>query len=285
MKGSVRNVELFLLLIFLIITVPLVYSLYNFQDQLAIDLGVDTAVIAEHTDVTILKLIGFFITEIFIGCAGIFLIFRELKKTTANDLSDVLDETIYYNKQKEKVIHQPTLEKLDTDEQSLLTQISNIPKKTSLKEYCNLVIGIISKQFEVSQGIFFLTTTEESKKFLYLIGGYAYYKPDDGETKFLFGEGLAGQVAKAQKIINIKNVPDGYIKIVSGLGSSTPKNLIIVPFVEKSQTIGVMELASFKTFSTKHEEILSSLSSIIVKELIIKIKESEKDKKQTPSEM
>ena len=273
MKGSVRNVEVFLLVIFLIITIPLVYSLFNFQNQLAIDLGINREVIAEHTDVTILKLIGFFITEIFIGCAGIFLIFRELKKNNSNEFSEMLDETVYSElKKKNNTTTNPEKVTREISEQDLVAEINNISKTTTLKDYCNQSISIIAKHFEISQGVFFITTTQNSKNILSLIGGYAYYKPEDGETSFLFGEGLAGQVAKAQKLINIKNVPDGYIKIISGLGNATPSNLLIIPLIEKEKTIAVIELASFKLFETKDEELLSKLSKLLVKNLVAKMK-------------
>ncbi len=278
MKGSVRNVELFLLVIFLIITIPLVYSLYNFQEQLAIDLGISPAVIAEHTDVTILKLIGFFITEIFIGCAGIFLVFRELKKVNTNDFSEMFDETIYIENKKNEQKTTTSDKNIDIiSEQDIIDEINNISKNTTLKEYCNQSISIIAKYFEISQGIFYITKTQNSKNFLSLIGGYAYYKPEDGETNFLFGEGLAGQVAKAQKQINIKNVPDGYIKIISGLGEATPSNLLIIPLIDKDKTIAVMELASFNDFKNKDEELISKLSKLLVKNLVEKMKGSYND--------
>lgn len=278
MKGSVRNVELFLLVIFLIITIPLVYSLYNFQNQLAIDLGISHAVIAEHTDVTILKLIGFFITEIFIGCAGIFLIFRELKKVGTNDFSEMLDEAIYSeNRKQEDKVTASEKNTHKVSEQGIINDINNISKNTTLKEYCNQSISIIAKHFEISQGIFYLATTHNSKNILSLIGGYAYYKPADGETTFLFGEGLAGQVAKAQKLINIKNVPDGYIKIISGLGEATPSNLLIVPLIDKDKTIAVMELASFNVFINKDEELIAKLANLLVKNLVVKMKISTND--------
>ncbi len=281
MKGSVRNVELFLLVIFLIITGPLVYSLYNFQEQLAIDLGISPAIIAEHTDVTILKLMGFFITEIFIGCAGIFLIFRELKKVNSTDFSEMLDDTVYSeNKKNEGKTSNSNKKTREISEQNIIDEINNIPKTTTLKEFCNQSLSIIAKHFEISQGIFYITSTENSKNILSLIGGYAYYKPEDGETNFLFGEGLAGQVAKAQKLINIKNVPEGYIKIISGLGDATPSNLLIIPLIDKNKTLAVMELASFNVFENNEEELITKLSKLLVKNLLIKMKNNDLSSKE-----
>lgn len=270
MKGNLKNVELFLLIIFLIITVPLVYSIYDFQEQLAKDLGISPEIIAKHTDVTILKLIGFFIIQIFIGSTGVFFVFRELKKHKTNEFADLLDETIYLDKKTSTSNKEEGAQTNTTSTIDLETQINNISKTLTLKEYCNQSIALIATHFEICQGVFYISSSTKSKKMLSLIGGYAYYKPEDGETTFMFGEGLAGQVAKAQKIINIKNIPNGYINIISGLGNSSPKNLLIVPLVNKEVTIGVMELASFKSFTSHDEVLISRLSELIVEELVSK---------------
>jgi methyl-accepting chemotaxis protein len=43
----------------------------------------------------------------------------------------------------------------------------------------------------------------------------------------------------------VDDVPDGYVKIVSGLGIASPRYLLIVPVKNQEQVLGVMEIATF----------------------------------------
>lgn len=137
----------------------------------------------------------------------------------------------------------------------------------SLEEYCNKLFTTIAERFEIAQGIFYtIDLNTENEKVLNFAGGYAYFHREDNSLKI--GEGLAGQVAKAQRIINIKNIPDGYIKIVSGLGESTPTNLLICPIISENTSIAILELASFKEFSKVEETHFATLSNKIKDQLI-----------------
>ena len=49
--------------------------------------------------------------------------------------------------------------------------------------------------------------------------------------EFAIGEGLVGQCALEKEKILLTNVPQGYVKISSGLGKAKPANLIILPMV------------------------------------------------------
>ena len=46
---------------------------------------------------------------------------------------------------------------------------------------------------------------------------------------FQIGEGLIGQCALEKQTILLNQVPNDYIKIRSGTGESSPKNIIILP--------------------------------------------------------
>jgi len=82
-----------------------------------------------------------------------------------------------------------------------------------------------------------------------------------------FGEGLAGQVAKEGKSINITNVPQGYITVLSGLGSASPNALAIVPVQSADQVVGVLEVASFRPFSRSDENYLQALAGTLSERL------------------
>lgn len=155
---------------------------------------------------------------------------------------------------------------LEKKKLQVIDEINKITRsKKEIKPFANSVISSIAKAFEASQGVFYIATEEGGKNYLELRGGYAYFKPDDGETKALFGVGLAGQVAKAQQPVNIDHIPDGYIDIISGLGQATPSTLIIFPLLSGNKTIGVIEFASFKTFDEAEEKALLEIGQIVAK--------------------
>lgn len=115
------------------------------------------------------------------------------------------------------------------------------------------LINELCKNIEASQAAFYEKIEEDGKNFLSLHSSYAFQLPESQQLRYEFGEGLAGQVAKEQKMINIDSVPQGYITILSGLGKASPSHLIILPVQHEDQLVGVVEIASFKPFE-KHDE-------------------------------
>jgi len=128
------------------------------------------------------------------------------------------------------------------------------------------VLSQICKDLEASQAAAYLARQQEDKRWIELFASYAYHIPEGEMITYRFGEGLAGQVAKEGKTINIDTVPEGYISILSGLGNASPRNLIIVPLMEADSVVGVVEIASFKTFSKRTEmELQQALDKLALK--------------------
>lgn len=127
-----------------------------------------------------------------------------------------------------------------------------------LKEKGEHILSLISREIEIVQGELFLKSSKTDTDYE-LIATYAYYIPEEQKMDFVEGEGLLGQVAKGQKPLNLKNLPQGYLAITSGLGQSSNAHLMIQPLINQNQTIGVIELASFKEFNTEQEEFLENL--------------------------
>ena len=119
----------------------------------------------------------------------------------------------------------------------------------------NKILSALCQQFEASQAAVYLTKTAEDKRLVELTASYALSMAESQTLAFEFGEGLVGQVAKEGKMLNIDNVPDDYLQIVSGLGSASPSNLLILPLKQEDQVYGVVEIASFKAFSKDDEEL------------------------------
>ncbi len=145
--------------------------------------------------------------------------------------------------------------------------------KIILEKYCEKILINISKEFEIVQGMFFVRKYNGNT--FSVKGLYAYYsekKPED----FKFGEGLSGQVAKDQKILDVPDIPDDYIVVYSGLGKAAPDNLLIIPVINKNKTIGIIELTTFKLFDKDTVNMFAKVSEKIGEKLVEYIKPKKK---------
>lgn len=131
----------------------------------------------------------------------------------------------------------------------------------------NRVLSKICKDLAASQGAIFKSAFEDDKRFIELWATFAYSVPDSLTVRYEFGEGLAGQAAKSGNMLNLKNVPEGYIKILSGLGSASPSHLMIVPLKDENTTHGVIEIASFVEFNSDEEDFVKVVASLLAKKL------------------
>lgn len=98
---------------------------------------------------------------------------------------------------------------------------------------------------------------------LRLVGSYAFHHRKDNNNVFKIGEGLIGQAALEKKPIVFSQVPDDYIKINSGLGNTSPKNIIVYPFLYDKEVKGVIEIGSSGEFSETDREFLEMVTENI----------------------
>ncbi len=127
------------------------------------------------------------------------------------------------------------------------------------------ITAYIVNYLNVCQGGMFIVKNEIERedKYLELVAGYAYKDKKNISTKLTWGEGLPGRVALDRKMLILSDIPEGYSKIVSGLGESSPKSLLIVPFVFENEVKGLIELASMREFTPIQVEFLENISDKI----------------------
>ncbi|WP_420627442.1 response regulator [Candidatus Leptofilum sp.] len=94
---------------------------------------------------------------------------------------------------------------------------------------------------------------------LHLVGNYAYAKPDHLSDHFEFGQGLVGQAALEKEPILITDIPADYIKVNSGLGETSPRNILLSSFLYEGQVMGVVELGSLARFNADHTNFLDKV--------------------------
>ncbi|MEZ5071388.1 MAG: GAF domain-containing protein [Bacteroidales bacterium] len=137
------------------------------------------------------------------------------------------------------------------------------PLEKELERFASGLLSVLADEMQICQGTFFVTGKDKDGLYLRYLCGYAYHREDAGTLRFRFGEGLPGQVAEDGKAMEYRQVPPGYMNVISGLGQSSPTSLVIHPLKHKQQVVGVMELASFQTMVPDHLGMLDELESYV----------------------
>lgn len=123
------------------------------------------------------------------------------------------------------------------------------------------LLSNFSKTFDIVQGIVYLKDVLNNN--FSVSNTFAFYK-NEIKKSFLIGEGITGQVAKNKKFLYMENVPENYITVLSGLGSSTPKFLTLVPIIKNDETIAIIEFATFSALPKYRDEIFEVISEKLV---------------------
>jgi putative methionine-R-sulfoxide reductase with GAF domain len=197
------------------------------------------------------------IVMLFIATSLFVLVFILSKNKNEEDtLTQVKFDDITNNKE---IITDKSHELIDIE--SYLKKI--IPKESSkfdLTIFTEKILSNIAKEFDIVQGLFFFK--EKDSETYKNIGKYAYFGEEEPKD-FKIGETLSGQVAKNKTILFLTDIPDNYVTILSGLGTSSPNNLLIIPVIVNDETIGIIELASFKEFEKKFNDLFLKVSENI----------------------
>ena len=145
--------------------------------------------------------------------------------------------------------------------------VADTEQLTDPEKYFDQLLINLSKAIAIVQGVAY--TLNRQTQTYSIVSTYAFYTTDTSRT-FAIGEGIPGQVAKDKKLLFINDVPEGYIKIVSGLGTSSPKYMGVIPIIHGDETIALIEISTFekpeldlvefqKQFNEKVSEKISTL--------------------------
>jgi len=174
-------------------------------------------------------------------------------KTVDIDLPDKIIETIADDKAIESF-----------DKEIFINEILADNKKI-LSEYCESVLKNLANKLNIVIGLFYIKNKSDER--FESIARYAYYS-DTTPPDFILGESLPGQAVKDKKVLIISNVPESYLPVISGLGSSKPRNIVMIPVVANNEPVGLIEVAMFKPMEQTMEPVLRDLGLSIGKDLI-----------------
>ncbi len=145
-----------------------------------------------------------------------------------------------------------------------LTQAATIIRNSSndLEQLSYEMISFLVKYLNLNQGgVFVIDTDHESnEEILSLKACYAYQRKKYFEKQVEVGQGLVGQCYLEGDMIYLKEIPEGYINITSGLGEAPPSVILLVPIKNDDIIEGVIELAGFDELPTYKRDFLKEVA-------------------------
>jgi len=184
--------------------------------------------------------------------------------------------TIFYtiNSKKELIVFkEKTLENEQTENNSssngskstisLDNVRASLSRGKNVKEINQDFLHAVCKSIEAGQGAFYEVKEEDNKRKVELTNGYALSLSESTSITYEFGEGLIGQAAAEGRTLYVDDIPEGYIKIISGLGSASPRYLLIVPVKNQNGVLGVVEIAAFNDISEDKRKFVEEAAQLL----------------------
>lgn len=132
---------------------------------------------------------------------------------------------------------------------------------TAVKQVAQTFISEFAPVLGAQYGAIYLHDELRRSDTVRLHGVYAAdTKEIEATRSFEMGQGLVGQCAKDGNAITVDNVPECYVRIRSGIGDTSPSQLIVYPIPFRDEVIGVIELAAIKPFTFIQRELLKHLA-------------------------
>lgn len=133
----------------------------------------------------------------------------------------------------------------------------------NLEEFSYAVISNLIRYINANQGGLFILEGEGEERMLNLKASYAYNRRKFQERSLAPGQGLVGQAYLERDSIYLKEIPENYVYVTSGLGEATPRTIYIQPLMVNEEIVGVMELASFKELPQHVQDFIKKVSESV----------------------
>jgi len=134
---------------------------------------------------------------------------------------------------------------------------------SSIKEMGDMILQELVKYLNASQGAIFVAREKDGEQVLVMESCYALNRKKFLKKELGVKEGLVGQAYLEKDFVHVREVPDDYLYIVSGLGETKPHSIIVFPLIENNVTYGVIELASMLAFEPHQISFLKEVSNTL----------------------
>ena len=132
-----------------------------------------------------------------------------------------------------------------------------------------MIIQKLVTYMKMEMGSLFVTNdADPERSALDLAASYAFDRRKFNSMKLEWGAGLPGTCAQEKELIFITDVPADYFEVASGLGSSKPNCILLVPLKIADRVVGVIELATVRLLRPFEMDFVESLSESIASSLM-----------------
>lgn len=146
-----------------------------------------------------------------------------------------------------------------------LAQFGDILRQSANIE--SLSYDVIEKALElvgaIQGALYILEDSNESDKHFRMTAAIAYGRKKLMSRRVEMEEGLVGRCAFEQATVYLKQVPQDYVRITSGLGDANPSVILLIPLMSNEKIYGIMELASFNPLEEYQIKFLEQVSENI----------------------
>lgn len=134
----------------------------------------------------------------------------------------------------------------------------------NLEELSYLIIkNLVTYTNSIQGGIFIINDNDIDNPVLEMTACYAYDRRKFLQKTILPNEGLVGRCYTEGKTIFMRDVPQSYIRVTSGLGQENPSCIILVPLRNNDITLGVFEIATFNEYEKYQIEFFEKIAQNI----------------------
>lgn len=131
----------------------------------------------------------------------------------------------------------------------------------NLYELSYLIIKtLVSYTGSIQGGIFIVNDNDPQHPVLEMTACYAYDRRKYLNKTVLPNEGMVGRCFVEGKTIFMRDIPQSYIKVTSGLGEENPTCLVLVPLRNNEITLGVVEIATFNEYERYQLDFMEKIA-------------------------
>ncbi len=189
----------------------------------------------------------------------------DLSRQIAVEAQGELDEL--KNNLNQMIVNLKSTTEKNSEQDWLKTNLAKFSRmmqgQKDLESVSKLIMSELTPLVSAHHGAFYIKDDDDNTPVLKLIASYAFKERKHIGNLFHIGEGLVGQAALEKKPILLTNVPEDYIRISSGLGEASPRNILVLPVLFEGEVKAVIELASFLPFSQIHQLFLDQLAETV----------------------
>ena len=142
-------------------------------------------------------------------------------------------------------------------------------ERDDLHEISFLIVQKLVTYMNLEMGSLFITDDADPEHpVLRMESAYAYDRRKHNHMILEWGEGLPGTCAQERERIFVTDVPEDYFEVASGIGSSRPNCILLVPLLFGKRVMGVIELATVRLLRPFEIEFVESLAESIASSLL-----------------